>query len=161
MTADEVARAIVAACRETGDDPVEVGSGGFVRDRGKRHPRARHYAYLALRWLHPDGDETAVARAVGAHPQKARGYADSVRYQILGRGRAIYGGRPQANWLEWPVLERVVAATRPGVLVTRVAPAPRLTETAVMDLGDPPPERSALAGYLERERLRVEREREP
>ena len=37
-TADDVAIAIVAACRETGDDPIAVAEGHFA------HKKARHYA---------------------------------------------------------------------------------------------------------------------
>lgn len=59
-TADQVAAAIVAACRFTGEDPIAVASGT------RRSSRARHYAMHALAIRFPRCRKRALARMVGA-----------------------------------------------------------------------------------------------
>lgn len=58
-TADDVAVAIVAACRQTGEDPVSCAEGIYtVR-------RARHYAMHALARVFPEAMRRSLARCVG------------------------------------------------------------------------------------------------
>ena len=59
-TADQIAWAIVQACRETGEDPFKVAGRRVVRSR------ARHYAIHALVQVFPNIDRSAVGRFVGA-----------------------------------------------------------------------------------------------
>lgn len=105
-TADEVARAIVAAARETGADPVAVAEG----ERGNRyHPevlRCRAYAAIALRSQFEDARPTSIARMVGIWtPATAYSYL-----KILDEQRA----RGFLNWWDDAAFIRVVAAIRPG-----------------------------------------------
>lgn len=64
-TADHVARAIVAACKETGDDPIRTIQGGLG---GTSRPinRARHYAMHALLHVFQDLPRHTAARIVGS-----------------------------------------------------------------------------------------------
>lgn len=69
-TSDQVARAIIAACRETGADPLDVACGEADDGRGgakgaRPIGRARAYAAMALRSACRCGP-VAISRMVGA-----------------------------------------------------------------------------------------------
>jgi hypothetical protein len=66
-SADQVAAAIIAACRETGADPESVASG--AKGAGSRFPisRARAYAALAIRAVFPENGSVALGRMVGSN----------------------------------------------------------------------------------------------
>lgn len=57
-SADDVARAIVAACRETGEDPVSLVEGDV-------NLHARHYAFHALLHVFPSEPLKGLARMLG------------------------------------------------------------------------------------------------
>lgn len=105
-SADEVARAIVAAARETGADPLAVArgdldpQGGFARsEHGHKISRARAYAAYALLRVF-GGPKQAIARMVGVKRDSATGY-----FQAIDRR----GGMAQ-RWCVAVAFERVVAA---------------------------------------------------
>ena len=93
VTADEVARAIVAACKETGEDPV-VCLGGYVMIR------ARHYAMHALAHHHQDAKRSDLARFCGA-PGKPEKFWDNSRRMVLTN---------KPHWWSEEAYGRVVAA---------------------------------------------------
>jgi hypothetical protein len=62
-TADEFSKAIVAACRLTGENPLEIYSA--------RTLRARHYALDALLTVFPDVPQASLSRCVGYPKPKA------------------------------------------------------------------------------------------
>lgn len=62
-TADEIALALVCACRLTGDDPLEVIANSGDRMCGD--PMVRWYAAEALRLFNPHLNFSAIARGVG------------------------------------------------------------------------------------------------
>lgn len=104
-TADEVARAIVAAARETGADPIELASGA----RGNRHHpdilRARAYAAVALRSQFSDVDWKTIARVVGVWtPATAYSYLKTLDEQRE---------RGYLDWWSVEAYDRVIQAIRP------------------------------------------------
>lgn len=108
-TADQVAAAIVAACRETGADPIAVASGH--RDEVRSAPdrkfaisRARAYAALAIREIFKENGPVAIARWVGSLSPAC--YVTNVdRDRKDGRYR----------WWDEAAFQRVVAATEDSV----------------------------------------------
>jgi hypothetical protein len=108
-TADQVATAIVAACRETGGDPVAVLRGDSSKEAGGRNnyptPHARMYAALALAAVFDGwGSSTAIARMVGVvNPRSQSNYLavirDNQKNGVL-------------RWFDQAALERVKAAVR-------------------------------------------------
>ena len=98
ISADNVARAIVAACRETGEDPVAAASGveGTFR--------SRHYAMWALLFVFP-GKLTGpqAARLVGCSGKPEHFHGNS-------RSQALKGVRPGGGkWWNVRTFERVGA----------------------------------------------------
>ena len=93
-TADQVARAIVAAARETGADPVKV-----LREAGRVEERnARTYAAFALCRLFPDCRPSTIGRLVGSdHPP----YAAIIVAKI---------NADKFPWFKREALQRVLAA---------------------------------------------------
>src|SRR4051794_4351119 len=76
---DQVAWAIVAACRETGDDPIDTATG--VADAKHGHSkaiRARHYALHALLTVFPDMRKSLAAALVGAPGKPMAFYNNSI-----------------------------------------------------------------------------------
>lgn len=77
-TADEIARAVVAAARELGVPPRAVvrGLGRWVSNKDSRNQarqeikRARFYAALALREAFPDMPKVVIGRALGVGAAK-------------------------------------------------------------------------------------------
>jgi hypothetical protein len=66
-TADQIATAIVTACRLTGEDPIAIIEG----ERGHR-ARARHIAFDALIEAFPQAKKVGLARCLGySTPAKA------------------------------------------------------------------------------------------
>ncbi|MEK1928512.1 MAG: hypothetical protein AAAC47_01770 [Pararhizobium sp.] len=68
-TADQVARAIVAACELTAENPL------MITEPSQLH--ARHYAFAALKKEFPNVQSVILARCVG-YPQPRKGYAYSM-----------------------------------------------------------------------------------
>lgn len=117
-TADVVGAAIVAACRETGDDPVEVVTLRWkeVRETSSSgrafsshsHFRARHYAYHALILEFKECAPKMLAGCVGA--RDCASFIQSTKYNVLDHGR--YDVRPRAVWFDLGALTRVRSAIR-------------------------------------------------
>ena len=92
ITADVVARAIVAAARETGEDPLIVGTEQI-------RVRCRHYAMHALHRVFPEYQKQALARFVGC-PGRADDFWKNSRNMIF----------QKAHWWNAQVFQRVVDA---------------------------------------------------
>lgn len=111
--ADAVAWAIVAACKETGEDPLYV-AGGNGNDFGPDAIRARNYAAHALIHAFPDIPRTSIGRLVGASSRSTFFYRNS-RWFILGIDRSV--GAKRAEWWDDAVYDRVIR-----VIVEHCAP---------------------------------------
>lgn len=135
-TADDVARAIVAACRETGDDPIKTADGTALtamRNKQKTN-QARHYALHALVYVFPDLDRADAARMVGApgHPklywnaswhQVAKPRASGIGHMAGWFDDGIFGRVIQAIGKEPPAVRERPIATGPAQAAAR-PPAP-------------------------------------
>lgn len=100
-TADQIAAAMVAACKETGENPES-----FIN----RDPdmKARHYAFHAL--LHHFNDLTLrskIAELVGCYGKSTYFHRASMRY-IVGLGP--YSDRQRAPWWDDEAFDRVINA---------------------------------------------------
>lgn len=146
-TADDIARAIVAACRETGDDPLACASGAPSQ-------RGRHYAMHALLHVFPKLSRTSAATVVGCPGKPAAFYINSWHQMVKPRASGI---GHMANWWDDEAFGRVIAAVESGRgrpvkpfriadrLTTRIAALPRgLVNVNHLVFNDPPPGRSAL-----------------
>lgn len=165
-TADDVARAIVAAARETGEDPI-----GCIR--GEMGQRCRHYAMHALVHVFGDMPRDTAAQLVGC-PGKPRYFWNNSWGQVV---KPNWNGRPKANWWDAAALSRVIKAIEPPAdleqgnlrlpcnmqravdmakaafpasldklnVRRRVVPAHDCDNVTSDLMGDPPPGRSALA----------------
>lgn len=91
-SAEEIARVIVAAALEEGDDPVQVAEGEFA-------PRSRIYAFLALAHQFPRIPRSAIAAKVGAK---------SPNLPACARAAVLY--RAGLKWFDIDKLSRVRAA---------------------------------------------------
>lgn len=99
-TADDVARAIIGACKETGGDPIAVAQGvGGRHPKFYPHTRARIYAAFALKKAFPDVPQTTIARLC-----QTQGDATAFFSQAAANARS---GR--ANWFSDAAIDRVVA----------------------------------------------------
>lgn len=148
-SADAVAVAIIAACYYTGDDPLQYGD-------GSRGLRSAFYAYAALARLYPECPNPALGRCLGR---------DS--YSACQLKHETNQARKAKWWSEKDLCEVVLAleeflgirvreAAPPVPLLHQAPPAaptrihhPMRTMRAIdrcnpVDLGDPPPGRSAL-----------------
>lgn len=67
-SADDIAIAIIAACRQTGENPEDVALGSVAQ-------RARRYAYKVLTTQFPLARKIGLAKAVGASAFEAYPYA--------------------------------------------------------------------------------------
>jgi hypothetical protein len=112
-TADQVATAIVAACRETGEDPIEVMD-------GVHGLRARHYAAHALAKFWPPivGEKESRAllgRLVGVKAPESRQWTwfTTSLNQVFKPYENTYRGIKFAHWARWfddDAFARIVAA---------------------------------------------------
>jgi hypothetical protein len=113
-SSDDVARAIIAACRETGDDPARTVTGEALP--GQPTNRARHYAMHALLHVFPDLERHAAARLVGC-PGKPAAFWNASYHQVI-KPRAGAAGHV-AGWFNDRVYERVIAAVEAGLTLSR------------------------------------------
>lgn len=143
--ADDVARAIVAACRETGEDPIKCATEEW-------HIRARHYAMHALLHTFPDLQRFAAARLVGC-PGSAPGFWNKSWHQVA---KPHHSGRSHsAKWWDEDAYGRVIAAIEQPRTNQKMALieqlnlrrriAPCVYDVTASLMGDPPHDRSALA----------------
>lgn len=104
-SADNVAAAILAACRETGADFERLCRGDADRDdKHFKISRARVYAALAIRAIFPENSAPGIARMV------ASGYPDTFLAQVDGRMK-----KNDLKWFDNDAFMRVVAATEESV----------------------------------------------
>jgi hypothetical protein len=107
-TARQVGIAVVAACRETGADPVECIQGEMychgprTSERRFAFARARVYAALAIESLFDCG-ATFIGRAVGASRSSADTLLSNTRFQLR---------NGSMRWYDPNALERVKGAVR-------------------------------------------------
>jgi hypothetical protein len=151
-TAEDIARAIVASCRETGEDAVRAAS-GFVGDINGPSIHARHYAMHALLHVFPDLPRLAAARVVGCPGKPASFYNNSWNQVVRPRSD---GTGHMAKWWDEYAFARVIAAIERAPepskkfriadsLETRRKPSAHVDDHTAALMGDPPPGRSALA----------------
>lgn len=127
ITADDIAIAIVAACRQTGEDPILAVQGHTL------HKKARHYAFHALIHVFPRYNQEVVARCLGSG-KSAKQFIAASFVSVLGRG-----GRSKAGWWDDDVFDRVIRAIEAGKTAAAVrAPAPR-PQAPRSAACDPPP----------------------
>lgn len=162
-TAENVARALVAACAETGDDPIRAATGCVGGVHGA-NIRGRHYAMHALLHVFPTLPRTSAARMVGCPGKPAAFYNNS--WNLI--ARPVSGSLRRANWWDEATYGRVIAAiekslvtstwhglaivtrqTSPllkpeGDLTMRRKPSINVEDVTASLMGDPPPQRSAL-----------------
>lgn len=100
VPADVVAAAIVASCRETGEDPLRYA------DRSPEQ-RFRHYALHALIAVY-ESDRRVEFSSILAAPGKPSYFYRSSLWHVLGHGPA--GDKP-ASWWDKESFARVVRAT--------------------------------------------------
>lgn len=136
-SADDVARAIVAAARETGECPILCVEGGWGL-------RCRHYAAHALMRVYPDMLTSTLARVVGS-PRSQHSFWTQSRCRVL---------RGEVKWWEPRIVDIAERAVRSGQpkppfrliehIETRRSPASSFVDVTAALMGDPPPALSAL-----------------
>lgn len=107
-TADQVARAIVTACRATGENPIAV-----VGDR-EPQSRARHYAFQSLKVVFPDVKKERLAFMCGCSGKPEYYAVNSTNGMQRFVGGPYRGERKHRFWNE-EVFARVLAALRAAV----------------------------------------------
>lgn len=125
-SADHIAAAIVAACRETGDSPFDVVNGVMRRGPGEKSVRGRHYAMHALREVFPDLGKSKAAWFVGAPRQNLSGFYNN-SFNCIAKVVDRRTGRRVANWWKEEGYQRVILAIRavgPGVRYREIDPEP-------------------------------------
>lgn len=131
ITADDIAIAIVAACRQTGEDPILAVQGHTL------HKKARHYAFHALIHVFPRYNQEVVARCLGSG-KTAKQFIAASFVSVLGRG-----GRTKAGWWDDEAFDRVIRAIEAGKTKRAIAPAspavPAPRSAARSAPCDPPP----------------------
>jgi hypothetical protein len=110
-SADDFARALVAACRETGEDPEAF----VVRDPDFR---ARHYALHALIALFPRAWPTKLSELLGC-PGQPGYFLRSSLWWVIGLNPQR---RPGKDWWDHAALDRVTAAVRARLVVVEAPP---------------------------------------
>lgn len=147
-TADQIARAVVAASRLVGADPIQTVDGRHFA-RGQAEPRARLIAFAALTSALPKANVSAIARGLGYT------YKGSVVRQKVGKdswwrndlvAAVAEAVMPRGCAPVAPVTEAPKPAAQEPLRRT-FAPGARIIDRrsrGVVHLGEPPLERSAL-----------------
>jgi hypothetical protein len=120
-SADQVAWAIVAACRETGDHPISIASGSSRGPAPRVTLRARHYALHALLFVFPGLPREKAAKFVGAPGRPMMFYHGSMNQ--VAKVVNTMTGRRRANWWDEEGFERVIRA------IENAGPKPAIAET--------------------------------
>jgi hypothetical protein len=116
ISADDVAIAIIAACRETGGDPVACASGAGINVGGAKYAnqistcRARHYALHALLHVFPGAEREKVCALVGAMGSPKSFWNNSLNQVIKPAGNR----RHVALWWNDKAYDRVIRAVEAG-----------------------------------------------
>jgi hypothetical protein len=117
-TADDVARAIVAAAHETGEDPIECAE-------RKMGMRCRHYAMHALAHVFPDMKRQSLGSVVGCPGKGARFWSNSMMHVVAPAPglRPGQGYRPHvAKWWDDEAFGRVIAAIERSLATVHTVP---------------------------------------
>jgi hypothetical protein len=104
-SANQVAWAIVAACRETGEDPL------VVAEQRKPQSRARHYAFQSLKVVFPDVKVPRLAFLCGCAGHPVYYASESAKGMHRHVGGKRKGERRLRFWDEG-VFARVIAAVK-------------------------------------------------
>ncbi|MEJ8571255.1 hypothetical protein [Microbaculum marinum] len=91
-SAEQIGRAVVAASRLTGEDPLNIGDPAAAT-------RTRHYAFQALKDTFPDARREVLARCLGA-ARSGKGYASNSNLLI----------RQRSKWFSEVELRQVIEA---------------------------------------------------
>lgn len=136
VTAEDAARAIVQACRETGENPIRAAS-GLVKDRHGPTIRARHYAMHALLHCFQGLSRLEAARMVGCPGKASYFYSNSLKMVV---------NKPAA-WWDGAAFERVIAAVEVGIPTSgrQVPQEPPKPEPPPYKHGPLPPGRHSTA----------------
>ena len=111
-TADDIAVAICAACRETGENPIECASGALSN-------RGRHYALHALLHVFPKADKIKLCVWVGC-PGKPKAFWNASWHQVI-KPRSSGLGH-MAMWWEDDSYDRVIRAVEANKTRRAVSP---------------------------------------
>lgn len=121
-TANEVAKVIVAAARETGADPISVARGASKMGRAREEwftiSRARAYAGVAIEQRFPELSRPKIAALIGVGPGASReSYFPALEQR---RSHGIL------KWWNPDALARIVAAlgAEEGIRITRTPQPP-------------------------------------
>jgi hypothetical protein len=123
LSADDVAVAIISACRETGGEPLACASRGEggTPERTPATNRARHYALHALVHVFPDASKVGLCSLVGCVGQPKSFWSTSwhqvVKPRPNGRGHA-------ASWWNEGAYARVIHAIQAALARRRGMPPP-------------------------------------
>lgn len=157
-TADDVAVAVVAACQETGDDPISTHQGGL--GVGRATNRARHYALHALVHVFPHANRLRLCEWVGC-PGKPGPFWNSSLHQVV-KPRYPGSATRMANWFDDAAYDRVIRAVEADRTRRAVAPAAE-REVEVNHYAEPPayPSRPGAPGLpaSRAERIKAEASR--
>ena len=102
---NQISIAIVAACRETGENPPAID--------GADPMRARHYAMHAMHRVFPDAPRTYLAKCVGCKGDPKKFFFNSVNQKFKVRD-PVTGAR-MAAWWDDAAFERVIQRLRATV----------------------------------------------
>jgi len=133
-TADDVAIALIASCKETGEDPIQAAA----RSADQTF-RGRHYALHALVHVFPKANRFSLCRMVGC-PGKPGPFWNASWNQIA-KPRFPGSLTHMANWWDDAVYDRVIRAIEADR--TRRAVAPKYPKPEV----EPPPYRPPPGTY--------------
>jgi hypothetical protein len=112
-SADDVAIAVIAACRETGGDPLMIDSGDNMNTN-----RARHFALHALVHVFPKADRFKLCAWVGA--VKPRAFWQQSWHQVA---KPTQNGRAHmAVWFQDGPYDRVIRAIEADRTRRNIAP---------------------------------------
>lgn len=143
ITADHVARAVVAAARETGADPVAVASGENPSAKTQDYSvsRARAYAATALATIFTSVPNMRIARLCGVSKAYAQVYFNTLRTNrrgnattwwrddVLSRVIDAVGVKPSADVKNW----NAAVSKKPAAQEVEKIDAPRGTIKSRMD----------------------------
>jgi len=143
-SADEVARAIVVACRMCGEDPIQLAE-------GRKGLRSRYYVFGAIREAYPDLPPKGVGLMLGLTPAASRQFPSNYYLQFIGRKYfdqwLLDRVRAELSPPTGPMPAAPVLTIRPSLTSASgrryIPPAIASDKTGAL-MGDPPPGRSAL-----------------
>lgn len=127
-TADDIAIAIVAACRETGDDPIAVAEGIYTQKK------ARHYALHALVYVFPKTNPHRLCVYVGCTGKPGHFWSNSLTAVVRPRNGRLHA----AGWWDDAAYDRVIRAIEADRTRRNVAPRASAAPECVSEETEPP-----------------------